>query len=152
MIVSRHCGILWTKVEVVGLAWSSFASLTNSPTVITPGISMPHRRCIFTFFQCVNSSLLSDAGDIISQHLLRRDKNCNLEKNPVRNFTTSWRDGGRSSTEARRALLRPLLLLVRLEPAHHCKHTPGYYYSSARATRAFNSHLPDQRLFLKTKI
>ena len=103
-------------------------------------------------FQCVNSSLLSDAGDIISQHLLRRDKNCNLEKNPVRNFTTSWRDGGRSSTEARRALLRPLLLLVRLEPAHHCKHTPGYYYSSARATRAFNSHLPDQRLFLKTKI
>ena len=34
----------------MGLAWSSFASLTNSPTVITPGISMPHRRCIFTFF------------------------------------------------------------------------------------------------------
>ena len=32
--VSRQCGILWTKVDVVGLAWSSLASLTKSPTVI----------------------------------------------------------------------------------------------------------------------
>ena len=47
MTVSLHCGILWTKVEVVGLAWSSRASLTNSPTVITPGIAMPHTGELF---------------------------------------------------------------------------------------------------------
>ena len=37
-IVSLHCGILLTKVEVVGLAKSSLASLMKSGTVMTPGM------------------------------------------------------------------------------------------------------------------
>ena len=132
MTVSLHCGILWTKVEVVGLAWSSRASLTNSPTVITPGIVMPHKGELFL------STVHCSARAILSQHLLHRRKN-SAQIFFGENFTTSSCDGGRSSTEARRALLRPPLL-----PPHHCKHTLGYYY---RAARAFNSHLPDHHLF-----
>ena len=37
-IVSLHWGILLTKVEVVGLAKSSLASLMKSGTVMTPGM------------------------------------------------------------------------------------------------------------------
>ncbi len=38
LTVSRHWGILCRKVEVVGEAWSSLASFTNSATEINPGI------------------------------------------------------------------------------------------------------------------
>ena len=37
-IVSLHCGILFTKVEVVGLAMSSLVSLMKSGTVMTAGM------------------------------------------------------------------------------------------------------------------
>ena len=60
----------------------------------------------WTFFL---STVHCSARAILSQHLLHRRKN-SAQIFFGENFTTSSCDGGRSSTEARRALLRPLLV------------------------------------------
>ena len=139
--VSRHCGILWTKVEVVGLAWSSLASLTNSPTVITPGIAMPH-RC----FLCVNSSLLC-WRNYLTTYSPPKDKLCSKK---IRFKISRHPDGPAAAAALRRGAPS---YVGKAASSSQCStvNTLHATTSSARATRAFNSHLPDQRLF-RTKI
>ena len=127
--IAGSCGRRWK--------WWGWPGPPEPPSQTPPPWSPRASRCL-TRVNFFLSTVHCSARAILSQHLLHRRKN-SAQIFFGENFTTSSCDGGRSSTEARRALLRPPLL-----PPHHCKHTLGYYY---RAARAFNSHLPDRRLF-----